>query len=145
MTIYREDLDEMSREGYDCCGDCDCCSDCDCSHAMYMYAKCHPEALITATYHGGEVTLRCAECGETVACVAVAGREYARHKERTKRVLKMLRDDTGIEMTPAEFESQLSRACGRLRDGMRRLGHDIPTDDRTLLDLVREAMRRSED
>ena len=40
---------------------------------IVLASRCHEDAPMWAVYHGGELRLECAECGEHVLTIGVAG------------------------------------------------------------------------
>jgi hypothetical protein len=65
MSLTRRELDTMR------CGapGCDHTSH---SGPMSVRGRCHPKAAVRVKYSGGELDVRCAECGERVVRIAVA-------------------------------------------------------------------------
>lgn len=61
----RADLDKLA------CSEAGC--DCTADDGIVLESACHPDIAMWAVYRHGELKLECAQCGQPVITVAVAG------------------------------------------------------------------------
>ena len=62
--------------------------------------------------------------------------------ERAKRANMILRQRTGVEMTPEQFKAERDRTLDQLRAKLRAKGHKVPESTEEFRRLIQRALRR---